>query len=562
LTNELHRSCLCTAIRLKWLTFLIFNIQEITMKKLFRFRRTALALSALTLGGLAHAGVITGTGVASIAPFPAPSSTQMAKTDAVRMTMSESGPGHVLVVPYFTVQAGQTTAIQLVNSDLINGKVAKLSFRGATNGDILLDFQLLLAPGDIWTGTLTQASDGTTQLTSNDKSCTYPRIPSDASVRFSTNRLNRALPAAVQAGQTREGYVEAIVMADIPSSLMYGPSKNARSALFTAIQPLNGAAPCTSSALDAALLTDINSEAVAAGLGFSTPTTGLFGTWSIVDAMKSVTYSGTATAFSAVNENGFKARGNFVIFPQTSDPVASVEKFTSDPLLIPGENNSPAPIQAMNFDLPDISTPYYLPASAVNSRRTRNALSTLLSAQNMHNQFVSDPKQSKKTDWVSTAPTKRFYVGFDYRKANSVAALIRPPAIAGLSEPLYFGTAASSTETSCSQQPISTYMNQEGREFLMSDRTTGRPRISFCGAVSVLSFSGPNSPSALSASLTVQNLLPFVEKGWASINTGNLATGLGLPLLGASFTRVPSPATLANPGSASSGVTLSHSFDR
>jgi hypothetical protein len=536
------------------------TFKAIIMKKQPLFRHTALALSALALAGLAHAGVITGTGVGTTIPTPVPSSTQLAATDAVRMTLSESGPGHVLVVPYFSVQAGQSTVIQLVNSDLINGKAIKLTFRGAANGDTLMNFQLLLAPGDVWTGSLTQSSNGLAQLTSKDKSCTYPHLPAVA-VPFSTYRLNPKWPAAVQANHTREGVVEAIVMADVPGLSVYGPTKNARSALFTAIKPVNGVAACTASTLDAALLTDLTSEAKAAGLGFSTPTSGLSGTWSIVDAVKGATYSGNATAFNAVNANGIKARGNFVVFPQTSDAVTDIDKFTSDPLLIPGANNSPAPIQAGQYDLPDLSTPYHLPASAANSRRTKSALSALLSANAVHNQFVSDAAQASKTDWVFTMPTKRYYLGLDYTKGASIGAAVRPVAVAGFQDFDYFAVATASADTICNDKPLEAYMDQDTRDGIAS-LGANKPAVKFCGAVSVLSFSGPNYASGLSASLTVQKpSLPFVSAGWASIDTGNFVTGLGLPLLGASFSKVSSPATSSGPA-ANAGVTWSHSFKR
>ncbi len=533
------------------------------MKNSFRFRHIALAIGTLTLVGLAQAGVISGTGRSVIIPVPSPSSTQLAETDAVRMTMSESGPGHILIAPYFSVQAGQVTTIQLINSDLLNGKAVKLSFLGATNGDALMSFQLLMAPGDVWTGTLTQGSDGKAQLASKDRSCTLPRFPANAAVPFSTNRLNPKLPAAVQASQTREGFVHAIVMADIPSMSIYGPARNEISRLFRAVRHVNGAAPCISSTLEAALLNDINSEAVAAGLGFSTPTSGLSGNWSIIDPVQGLTHSGTATAFTAVTKNGSKARGNFVYFPQTDTPVSGIEKLTSDPLLIPAANGGPASIQASLYDLPDLSTPYYLPASAVNSRRTKSELTALLSAMGVSNQFVSDSRQSKKTDWVLTAPTRRYYTGYDYAKSNSPNAMIRPPVVGDFLGEDYFGMAVASTDTVCNVKPFSAYRNREAGDGLNGD-TTGRLRTSICGATTVLSFNGPNAVSALSSSLNVQKpSLPFLGEGWASVYTGNLLIGPGLPLLGVSVTRVqPTPASSVGRGEAGSAMTLSHSFDR
>jgi hypothetical protein len=527
------------------------------MKKPNFLRCAIWAASALAAAGSAHAGVIKGTGVGTTFPIPVPSSSQMAATDAVRMTMAESGPGHLLVVPYFSVQGGQTTVVQLVNSDLINGKAIKLNFRGAGNGDTLMNFQLLLAPGDVWTGTLTQAGNGLAQFTSSDKSCTYPALPA-APVQFSTYRLNPQWTQAVKANHTREGLIEAIVMADIPGLTVYGPGKNARSALFTAVKPVNGVAPCPSATLDSALLADLTTEAAAAGLGFSTPTGGLLGSWSIADVVKGATYSGTATAFTAVNERGNKARANFVVFPQTANVVPDIEKFTSDPLLIPGATGSAPPVSASYYDLPDLSTPYHLPASESNSRRTKSNLSELLSAQQVHNQFAVDSALSGKTDWVFTMPTKRYYLGYDYSKSGSPAAMVRPRPVADFPDYDYFGMAVASTDNICIDKPIEAYMDRETRDGFAAP-APAKPWVKFCGAASVFSFNGPDNASALSASLTAQKpQLPSFKTGWVSIDSGNFVTGLGLPLLGASFVRQPN----AGSPSANAGVTWAHSFER
>ena len=484
---------------------------------------------------------------------PMASSTKMAATDAVRMSMSEHGPGHILVVPYFNVQAGKTTTIQLVNSDSINGKAVKLNFRGATNGDSLMSFQLLLAPGDVWVGTLSQASGGGAQLTTTDKSCTVPRFPTTA-VPLLTNRLNPKWPNDVKLSHTREGYMEAIVMADIPSVLAYGSANNARSSLFNTIKPVDGAAPCTSSVLESALLNDITDEATAAGLGFSTPTTGLLGTWSIADAVKGVSYSGTARAFSAVDARGNKARGNFMVFPQTASAASDVEKFTSDPLLIRKTNGSPAPLVASQYDLPDLSTPYYLPASEANSRRMRGELSGLLGRYVVRNQFVSDPARSMKTDWVFTMPTKRYYVGVDYSKAGTIDAVVRPPVVAGVVDRYEFSVVPGPMDTVCDTGILSDYKNREAGDFLGSPS----PRIKLCGATSVVSFSGPDHGSALAASLTVQKpALPSVGAGWASLMIGNTLVETKLPGMGFSFSHVSTPATGLVPAS-SVGMTWAH----
>lgn len=527
------------------------------MKKRNFLRRTAWAVAFLGIGGSTQAGVIQGTGVSGFfSSLPQASASKMAKTNAVKMTLSENGPGHILVIPYFSTQAGQATVVRLVNTDLYNGKAVKLHIRGAANGDALLNFQLLLAPGDSWVGTLTQGSNGTSLLTSNDKTCTYPALPA-AGVPLLTYRLNPKWTAAEKNNHTREGLIEAIVAADIPSSAMYGPGQNAPSALFTAIQPVNGSAPCTASALDAALLTDLTVEANAARLGFSTPSGSILANWSIADPVKGATYSGTATAFAALDATGSRGRANFVLFPQTADAMSDMEKFTSDPLLIPGVNNAPPPLPAAAYDLPDLSTPYIMEASESNSRRTKSRLSELLAAWQVNNQFMVDAASSGKTDWVFTMPTKRYYVGQDYSKTGA-AAVVRPRTVPDFMDYDYFMT-YHSTDPRCIDRPFGAYMDRNARQGL-SMPTPPQDWLKFCGAASVVSFNGPNNASALSASLTVQkpSLPASITSGWANISTHHFMSGLGLPMLGASFVRQPN----SGPPSASAGLVWSHSLDR
>lgn len=118
----------------------------------------------------------------------------MGTTDATTYAIAESGPGHSLVVPYYTAQNGQMTVLHLVNTDVNNGKAVKLRFRGANNGDGLLHMTVLLAPGDVWTGAVTAGANGIAQLTTADATCTSPRLAPGVAQAFITERLNPCGP--------------------------------------------------------------------------------------------------------------------------------------------------------------------------------------------------------------------------------------------------------------------------------------------------------------------------------------------------------------------------------
>ncbi|QIL83283.1 hypothetical protein G7047_27575 [Diaphorobacter sp. HDW4A] len=111
--------------------------------------------------------------------------------DAVRLVTNASGAGHMLIVPYFSTQDGNALLFSLINSDEVNGKLVKLRFRGARNADSVFDFQVFLAPGDMWTANVSKNADGLSYLTTEDQSCTKPSMALVNSTPFLTSRLTR-----------------------------------------------------------------------------------------------------------------------------------------------------------------------------------------------------------------------------------------------------------------------------------------------------------------------------------------------------------------------------------
>ncbi len=551
------------------------------------------ALGGLVLGAAAtSAAVIPGTGAA-------PSATQLGATDATAFRMAGSGPGHLLLVPYFTVQNGQMSVLHLVNTDLHNGKAVKLRWRSAGNGDHLLSLQVLLAPGDVWTGVVTQGADGTARLSTADHSCTQPRLaPGGAAQPFATNRLNPKHTAEVLKQHTREGTVEAIVMADIPIASVYGPGADARSALSAAIHNPGTPSSCDARVLDDALLTDTGSEPVAAARGLATPTGGLAGSWYIIDGPGSTTFSGAATAIQAVNAAGRPARGNYVLFPQTADEVATPEAYTADPVLVSagfasrvkqadGATSSPttvAVLRAMSYDLPDLSTPYYLPARAVNARITAGEIDRWLTADSVVNQYATDSSVSAKTDWVLTMPTRRYSVGLDYNQPPAEARVfsVVPPVHGSDNQSFHSGN----TRVESLAVPIRN--NTEGApvaESLHPDRLcrlgftpmtffdredTGNSNgavfmgpvqnLKLCGAANVVAFSDTGA-SALGARMARETITSdLFTNGWARFDLKGAGLG-GLPVLGTAHIKLTNPS--AQPGvSGNYGISWPHSFKR
>lgn len=303
---------------------------------------------------LSIAAIIGGVGVAGGASAAVLTPTA---NGATGLQASADGTGHILMVPYFNTQNGNATLLNIVNTDQKNGKAVKVRFRGASNSDDIFDFQIYMSPGDVWTANVSQGSDGRSVLTTSDKSCTRPAVVSGTS--FPTGRLPASYTGDTLANETREGYIEILNMADVPSKMTADQAANqgvtaavamgTANPLFTAIKHVSGVAPCTESVLgllatdptgyskntpygDTVAGTDNGSGANGAAddkaaqgtsaqaLGLTFPSGGLFANWTIINVPSTTTYSGNANAIVAT---GGKGLGNLVFFPQTANPLTS-----------------------------------------------------------------------------------------------------------------------------------------------------------------------------------------------------------------------------------------------
>jgi len=430
----------------------------------------ALGVAALFGGVLsvpALAGVIAGSGgvlPAGSNPVWNPDRIQSPTADARFELNPDTRAGHMLIVPYYTVQDLQSTAFHITNTDTVNGKAVKVRFRGAVNSDDVLDFQVFLSPGDVWAAEIKQdTATGAMMVRTSDNSCTLPQFtttpggttvktaPGDGFYLSKTDRLG-----GVGVEGTREGYIEIFNMADIrpPRSITNaatGVIESQPSPVFTAIKhnKATGVPPCLA---DISQLTDfpaalgfidnedhMSDERIVARAGFDTPTTGLTGDWFILNLIRNTSYSWAALPIQAVTDvtpagglpTTVPARGNFVYFPQTTFPVAlsgggGIDNLTSDPLLrvnnigrtkdnfgtVGGAVAGPVVFGGpLQMDLPDMSTPYL---AGTTPRAQAAQLSWALEAGSVSNQYAIENSPAFDTDWVFTMPTRRYSVAIDY----------------------------------------------------------------------------------------------------------------------------------------------------
>ena len=567
-------------------------------------KKNVLALSiAAMVGGLGFAGVASAAvigGSFAGTEKGAAAASKLVQAANGGLTLAHGSVGHALVVPYFNAQNGNATVLHLTNTDTVNGKAVKIRFRSAANSDDLLDFQIYLSPGDVWTGAVSaNGTDGAT-LVSADNTCTVPALTKNVAVPFGTRRLNPSLSDADKANQTREGYVEIFNMADITSAAAWNadgvaPSDgtgNRRSPLYTAVKHVNAVAPCSvagsaaRSLVDTVAVTNFT-EATAAQAGLQTPTSGLMADWYILNVAQTTTFSGAATAIQATG------RANFVHFPQVNQEAAGVSAnaTTADPLFrtanVYGQDGTQINTAAltMNYsDLPDMSTPYT--GGVTDPRVQASNLTTALAATSVTNQYATDAIISAKTDWVFSMPTRRYNVVANYAAPRGTADpayrlftnLTQTTGAAVQGGNWFYPAAANAVGATANYKGNgNTTVDSKGNICVLADaqkfwdreETTsgvlpefspgGTSFVQFCGEVSVLAFKDTgNSVLGASVARTTATSGTY-ENGWGVLTTTN--SGLGLPLIGSAFIKLENPS--ARQGvSGTYGVTWPHRYTR
>jgi len=543
-------------------------------------RKNILALSIAAIGSL---GLV---GAASAAVINNSNDGTVTLPNAGQFVVSPDGIGHVLLVPYYSVQNGNNTLLNIVNTDTLNGKVVKVRFRGASNSDDVFDFQIFMSPGDTWSANVHINADGKAELFTADKSCT---LPASVNQGFVVDRLPATYTTAQKNAQTLEGYIEILNTADI-RKLRFAAQANLETGdnpLYQATKHVNGVAPCTTTILDRTGVdpldhttsVDVTTNAAYQGLTF--PTSGLMANWTIINVPGATTWTGEATAVVA-STGGSAATGNLVFHPQTNDPVSDPENRTADPLLaggntvvnsggtatgtaVDGSANLPTStsgiVPASMFDFPDLSTPYLL---FTNPLEQASALTGSLAVTSVKNEYLTNPGITAGTDWVFSSPTRRYTVAVDYSTSPFRRVF---SAYNGNGTQYFYDTNTlfdSASGQVCVLGVTPTSFDQEERTptsgvgFVISPGGQAAP-LTFCGEVSVLSFNNAAGTSVLGAALARKDIDLNYTDGWVTIATTNL--GRGLPILGASFETAFNPA--AQPGIAGNyGLTYGHRYTR
>ena len=522
-------------------------------------KKNVLAVSiAAMIGGLGFAGLASaGNVVSNAGALP---------LAADNLSVSTDGTGHILLVPYFSTQNGNVSLLNITNTDQVNGKAVKLRYRGAANSDDVYDITLFLSPGDMWSANVSN-NNGVSTLVTNDNSCT---LPASVNSDFSAARVRGG-----DAGQTREGYIEILNVADVPKFKVNdkGVATATVNPLYAAIKHATtgataGTATCAvgDQTLDvndmvvdpAAVGADVNAANVR---GYSFPTGGLMANWFVMNLSKAGSFTGEATALVAsVGGDKIRASANIVFSPQDDVPqdaaVAAIGDLTADPLLAGGEdvagNPVAATVPAVNFDFPDLSTPYVFGVATALDQA--EMLSGALATVSVTNEYMTSPSVNFATDWTFSMPSRRYNVALDYDKPQAVYA------VGGT----YFRADNAKLSADKSQICVTSKYadlqyydtSEQGKAaggYVISPQPAGAG-LSFCGETSVLgfnqgTFAADTSTTVLSALIARQSIntvkaaksTEVYTDGWMTVKTENIdpagPTTMGLPVIGHAFVK-------------------------
>jgi hypothetical protein len=320
-------------------------------------------------------------------------------THAVQL--SPDGTGQVLLYPYYIANARYSTTLSVTNSKAV-GKAIKLRFQEANNGRDVAMLNVYLPPFATWTAGVFSRNDPIADISivranllTFDGICTVPRLQNNPGLPTFTGTRN-VLPFSTRnytqdrndsesnlVERTLEGSFQIIEMGEVaPNS---GTAKAMQAKDCQGIE----------SAWTGNVLTDETGDYAVANLSISNsditaPTGGLYGTAALVNVAEGTYFNYSAEALDAFR----------------SAPMHTIPNS-------PAPNLSHAdPVSIVDIDGKQIRSTWSatLAAGAPNTGAGIDAVSSVLMAESISNEYITSVEQGASSEWVNTYPTRAFYV--------------------------------------------------------------------------------------------------------------------------------------------------------
>jgi len=478
----------------------------------------------------------------------------LASTGAVEAAnWSRGNTGQALVFPYYTVNNGWVTTMNVMNTS--NQTLAvKVRVHESKNSRDVLDFNIVMSPFDAWTGLLEDTDSGP-QLLTTDNSCTSPVNVNGATASRIAYTGEFDDTGGSGFNRMREGYVEMIVMG-VTDTIDPAPTGFDADAAFQAgtslyvpyfAQHVDGV-PRDCAIVDQAFVakapnwvpdtdptTYVSSPAIADSLGGSG------------DPLARLDFDPTAAGNNPL-------KGNVSWLHALTGVGAGSEAIAVEDWAAPAANY----ITAQQF--PWFLEPTFASIDGLWTVTGVETFDTAVSSLSTFNEWANNPVNGAATDWVVTFPTKGYHVDKFNQQIQAAVSKYRNT----LTDVVNCSTDLPEDRTTCTDTglpvpvaPFEELFGVEGNgdsaitvQYDVYDREEGQAVIEVTGTTispapppdviietlrfeaNVIQFgSAPVVDSNNPAIVDASGILSGAPNGWARVSfTGAEAAGVGLPV--------------------------------
>lgn len=328
--------------------------------------------------------------------------------NAQAVSISNDGIGEVLMFPYYTVNNGYQTNINITNTTA-DTVAFKIRFRESDNSRDARDFNVVLSPYDVWNAAVVEGPNGVARVQTMDTSCTVGQLQPAAGYPVPGVNFTNMDYIGVSAdggddtvARTREGHIEVISMGRVLAggeSVVNSVAYNAKHVDTNGDNVLDTPRDCNAvrAAFTLSNIEDTRAQFVA-------PVNALKGSVSFLNVQsgKAITSEPTVLAdFYNVAASGSvdadETLGeNLIVLPETQAPGL--------------HDVTPAIAYWLEDDDADATTAPISQEFNADASAPVDAVSALIMRQGVVNQYSVNPGVNAQTDWVITFPTKHYYV--------------------------------------------------------------------------------------------------------------------------------------------------------
>ena len=474
--------------------------------------------------------------------------------------VSRSETGDLAIVPYYTVMDGMNTGIHVINTTDAT-QVVKVRLRRGTDSKDAMDFNLVMSPYDEWTANIGAGGDYGVLVTTNDTTCTVPRIPAGGA----------SMPQTFSEGAT-EGYIEIIGMAQAdelqPISI----------AAKHAVKGDTAGIPADCSAVEENFYrvakADIGDLTVKGTHTSSLTSNGLCSKQTTTGACKAGVDAANISRFTKTDRNAFKV--SFMLTDpsgglEAGDNAVMIEGFSSAAMMT---NQQPLSFgtdgllnyDPINFELPNLAYGAYVSSEsdrAVDASLTDGTMwkefAAAIDADGIANDWASfdTADASVDADWVVTLPGQYVMTNpicdiyKDYKQANATAAAACAASTTATDAAAAYSAAGGADRN---QLPLLVASNVDGKPLITGsnmnlwdreelaiagDETTKPPEESELGfspngstgdpadpkikvelknEVNVIAFGDPEETSAVMSNLKLTVTPDGADRGWGRLD--------------------------------------------